>query len=369
MKRTSHRASRGRTIAAACLAVATALVAAAGPATSDSASAPGEGFARKVKFGKLTVDNSLGSVVVVQRIRGMRHIDKGAVDLELDTGYRDWGNFLYPDWNDSGLVVTAFRGSRARLGKYSGVEAEYRRVRCPDLDVAWQMRKRRLRFEIPQTCLGDDTGMLRARTGWYFQDGPAAWAETRPVQLGPRGAAYDDVDGDGAADRITQRSADGGSAYQVRVVTTTETLTATAPRNDDFDWQGAEALSGLDINRDGHAEVIGDPADNAGDGAGFHLFTVVDDELVLVRTTDGEPFVLLTAGVGSREYYGFRCAAGGLQTWESIGGGTDAGDRYRLRLTNWTFDTGTAVPTSTEKARLSATTVVGGNHSPGSCIV
>ena len=122
-----------------------------------------------------------------------------------------------------------------------------------------------VRIRVSQTCLGDNAGAFAASA--VVQDAETkGFDEARSplfVQRGDAGAVPFDVNGDGRVDRVVQSTA-SPSRYRVTVHLGSRTVSATGPRDPRWYAPPRRAISGLDLNRDGRAEVIGNPGGGQG---------------------------------------------------------------------------------------------------------
>lgn len=346
------------------------LVLGGGPAQSETRTALGSGSGVSgVSLSSITATNAGRGVSVAARLPGLerRHVREEAVSLvvSLDSGYAD---LCGPDGCSRQLrfvIQSAPYFGPTRLERFG---SRYEQVACRDLSAKWDYAAETVEVFVPRTCLGRDHGMTRVTALLTREGGEYGRASTGVLQRGKAGAVAGDVDGDGAVDHISQRLVRPGR-YEVRVTTADGILAATGPRDADAPWADAPVFSALDIDRDGRAEIIADPADGLGDGSRMHVFRVVDGALTLVRGPGRRPFDLYYAGAGMDVYRDYVCDGAGVSTWRLLRArGKEAERIYRLKVVPHRLADGRVEAGRAKTITVRADTARHGNLSAGSCL-
>ena len=276
----------------------------------------------------VNIDNGAEAITATIGVDGLADGtgDKLYLNLDIGPGDNDVDYYSY-------LVSTTQQGDapatlsiQTEISKTRPTEL-MTKARCRTSSAVWDVPADQVRIRIPQTCLGDNAGAFDAEV--FLRDAETQGSDGARshllLQRGDAGAAPYDVNGDGRVDRVVQ-STPSPSRYRVTVHLGKRTVSATGPRNPRWYSPPRKATSGLDLNRDGRAEVIGNPG--AGQGSSeHHVFTLSQNRLRLVRFPDGKPFTLGTTR--------FRCADGLVFRYSTALVGTYPEVRYSVSGTVW----------------------------------
>ena len=251
------------------------------------------------------VNNGIDDLVVDVRLVGLDTDDRGRFVLLLDVGgHHDYGYTLVGGYRGSGEAPQ----QRLLLRPPAGSPRE---VPCGGLSATWSASADRATFLVPQPCLGADAGPLSTLARTETSAGAddlvpddqvfGAW-----IERGRRGARAFDVDGDGARDEVTVTRT-GDRSFVLDVVGTLDgpyQLRGQAP----LGASEPAVAGGLDLDRDGDAEVLVRAGERAGDPL-YRVATVVEGALVWVRTGSRVAQLPATGGPGTRRT-GFACDPG-----------------------------------------------------------